>query len=59
LLPLLIVLKLAGAIAWSWWWGLIPLWTPFAVLLVFLAGFAIMAASLAIAAIVAEIFERY
>lgn len=22
----LIVLKLAGAIAWSWWWVLAPLW---------------------------------
>jgi hypothetical protein len=59
LLPLLILLKLAGGIAWSWWWVLIPLWTPFAVLLVFLAGFAVMATGIAIAAVIAEIFERY
>ena len=25
-LPALIVLKLAGVIAWSWWWVLSPLW---------------------------------
>jgi hypothetical protein len=25
-LPALIVLKLTGVIAWSWWWVLSPLW---------------------------------
>jgi hypothetical protein len=25
-LPVLIVLKLTGVIAWSWWWVLSPLW---------------------------------
>jgi hypothetical protein len=25
-LPALIVLKLTGVIAWSWWWVLLPLW---------------------------------
>ena len=25
-LPALIVLKLTGVIAWSWWWVLAPLW---------------------------------
>jgi len=31
-----IVLKLTGHIAWSWWWVLSPLWTPFAVFVGFL-----------------------
>ncbi len=26
-----IVLKLAGVIAWSWWWVLAPLWIPAAI----------------------------
>lgn len=30
-----IVLKLTGAISWSWWWVLSPLWLPVALLLVF------------------------
>lgn len=25
-----IVLKLAGAISWSWWWVLSPIWIPLA-----------------------------
>jgi hypothetical protein len=25
-LPVFLVLKLAGAITWSWWWALSPLW---------------------------------
>lgn len=25
-----LVLKLTGAIAWSWWWVTAPLWIPFA-----------------------------
>lgn len=29
-----ISLKLAGSIAWSWWWVLSPLWLPWAVLIV-------------------------
>ncbi len=32
-----IVLKLTGAISWSWWWVLAPLWLPVALLLVFAA----------------------
>ena len=24
-----VVLKLVGVIAWSWWWGLSPLWIAF------------------------------
>lgn len=28
-----IVLKLCGAITWTWWWVLSPLWIGFAVLL--------------------------
>lgn len=31
LLTLLFIgLKLGGAITWSWWWILAPLWVPFA-----------------------------
>jgi len=59
LLPLLIILKLAGGIGWSWWWVLVPLWIPVAALLAFLAAFAVMAAGIAAAAIFAEIFEKY
>lgn len=29
-----IVLKLTGAIAWSWWWVLSPLWIVFVVIAV-------------------------
>lgn len=31
-----IVLKLVGAITWSWWWVLSPLWIPLVVLVIFL-----------------------
>lgn len=34
-----LVLKLAGFIAWSWWWVFAPLWIPAVILvLAFLAG---------------------
>lgn len=32
----LIVLKLTGVIAWSWWWVLAPFWIPVALLLLVL-----------------------
>lgn len=32
LLAVLVGLKAGGAIAWSWWWVLTPLWLPSAVL---------------------------
>ena len=32
-----IVLKLTGAISWSWWWVLAPLWLPVALFLAFAA----------------------
>lgn len=32
---LLVVLKLNGTIAWSWWWVTAPTWIPWAVVLVF------------------------
>ena len=28
----LVVLKFAGTIAWSWWWVMAPFWSPFAAL---------------------------
>jgi hypothetical protein len=31
-----IVLKLVGAISWSWWWVLSPLWIPLVALAIFL-----------------------
>jgi hypothetical protein len=34
---LLMTLKLTHVIAWSWWWITLPLWGPFAFLLLFLA----------------------
>lgn len=33
---ILVVLKLVGAITWSWWWVLSPLWIPLVVLVIFL-----------------------
>ena len=33
-----ITLKLCGVIAWSWWWVLAPLWFPFAIALLIIAG---------------------
>lgn len=33
-----ITLKLAGFIAWSWWWVLSPVWITAAILLVFIAA---------------------
>jgi len=32
---LFVGLKLTGAIAWSWWWVLSPLWLGFAITLAF------------------------
>lgn len=32
-----IVLKLTGVIEWSWWWVLLPLWGPVALVLVAMA----------------------
>jgi len=34
-----LVLKLTGHIAWSWWWVTAPLWIPWAVCGIVLAGF--------------------
>ena len=31
-----ITMKLAGVIAWSWWWVLAPLWGPLVILLLVL-----------------------
>jgi hypothetical protein len=36
-LPALIVLKLTGVIAWSWWWVLAPMWVIGIVVLPFLS----------------------
>lgn len=36
LLIVFMTLKLAGVIAWSWWWVLAPLWAPAAIGLVIL-----------------------
>jgi hypothetical protein len=29
-----LILKLTGAITWSWWWVTSPLWIPFAVIII-------------------------
>jgi hypothetical protein len=34
---LFIGLKLTGAIAWSWWWVLSPLWIEYAIVLLIVA----------------------
>jgi hypothetical protein len=37
-----ITLKLCGVINWSWWWVLSPLWIGLALVLLILAGIAIV-----------------
>lgn len=44
LLIVFVVLKLAGLIAWSWWWVLAPFWIPLLVALIGLGLFAAWAA---------------
>ena len=34
----LLVLKLTGHIAWSWWWVTSPLWIPFGIAIALLLG---------------------
>ena len=43
-----VVLKLTGAINWSWWWVTCPFWIGFTILLLigFIAGVAFVVASL-------------
>lgn len=41
---LFIGLKLAGHIAWSWWWVFSPLWLPFVVLVSIMLIVAVFAA---------------
>jgi hypothetical protein len=36
--PLLIVLKLTGVVAWSWWWVLSPVWIGGILLVAVLCG---------------------
>jgi hypothetical protein len=38
---LFIGLKLAGVIAWSWWWVLAPIWAPAVIIGMFGLGVAI------------------
>lgn len=42
-----VVLKLTGVIHWSWWLVLLPLWGPFALLLV-VAGIVALVAALSV-----------
>jgi hypothetical protein len=46
LLFVFLVLKLAGAIDWSWWWVLSPLWLPGAMVLAALVLLAVTGASI-------------
>ena len=39
-----LVLKLAGAITWSWWWIFAPLWMPLVMFVVILGFIALFAA---------------
>jgi hypothetical protein len=60
------VLKLTGAIAWSWWWVMSPLWLPIAlafgamglVLAIVLVGMIGILAFLGLMLIVAAITEK-
>ncbi len=57
-LPVFLVLKLAGAISWSWWWVLSPLWiTALAFLL--LSILAAMAFGLIRCAVRAWVWVRF
>ena len=38
-----LILKLTDVIDWSWWWVFAPLWIPFGILLLVLAGFGLYA----------------
>lgn len=44
LIILFIALKLTNVITWSWWWVLAPMWTPFAIVLLFIIFGAIFVA---------------
>jgi len=35
---LFLVLRVVGVIGWSWWWVLLPLWGPFALVTVIAIG---------------------
>lgn len=37
------VLKLTGAIAWSWWWVLVPVWGPIALVVAVFLVWALIA----------------
>lgn len=51
-----LILKVTGAVAWSWWWVFSPLWLPAAFVLVALAVMAVMGVS--IYKIVAAVLRR-
>ena len=38
LIGLLIGLKLAGIISWSWWWVLAPMWVPIVIEVMYVGG---------------------
>jgi len=38
-----LVLKLCHVISWSWWWVTCPLWTPLAIVLLFMVLAVVMA----------------
>jgi hypothetical protein len=40
---ILITLKLTNTIDWSWWWVLAPVWVPFTIAIVIIAGFLVFA----------------
>lgn len=51
-----LVLKLAGAVDWSWWWVLSPLWLPAALVLATMVILAVTGVS--VYKIVARVFRR-
>ena len=44
-----ITLKLVGAIDWSWWWVLLPLWGPIVLVLIVLVVLAVVLMTAAVA----------
>ena len=52
-----VALKLFGAINWSWWWVVSPLWIPWAIILGFATICSIFAGLMVIVALVLSIMS--
>lgn len=50
------ILKITGAISWSWWWVFSPLWLPTVGILTFMA---VSAAFILLCTIIVETYRKY